>query len=79
MLTLDLLRNHSWNLQAIITDHEKSFDALNRFEVRVETMTGSCLSLTKRTFHTTRNGAYRQAHMVVFGNLDGFVSDGEGR
>lgn len=63
MRTLDLLRNHPWDMQAVITDHPAY--GQSRFVVTIEPIDGPETGLEKATRHTTKEGAYRHAYTVL--------------
>ena len=57
--TLDLLRNHPWNMQAVITENGAGF------YVRIEPIDGPLHGTEKTTAHKTRDEAYRHARTVL--------------
>lgn len=66
MRTLDLLRNHPWNMQAVITDRTGTpLAAVNPFLVRIEPISGPSYGTEKETFHATKQEAYAHALTVL--------------
>ena len=57
--TLDLLRNHLWNMQAVITEGSAEF------YVRIEPIDGPSHGTEKTTAHKTKDEAYRHALTVL--------------
>ena len=62
MRTLDLLRNHPWNMQATIFDRGDAH-AQSRFEVVIDAIEG--FGLSKTTRHTAKTDAYMHARTVL--------------
>ena len=62
MRTLDLLRNHPWNMQATISDRGEA-NPHNRFEVTVDSIKG--FGLVRTTNHETKQAAYAHARAVL--------------
>jgi len=62
MRTLDLLKNHPWNMQATINDRGEAH-AHSRFEVVIDAIEG--FGLAKTTRHVTKQGAYAHARAVL--------------
>jgi hypothetical protein len=66
MRTLDLLRNHPWNMQAVITDRTGYvMPGVPALEVRVGAINGPSHGTEKTTFHSTKKEAYTHAYTVL--------------
>ena len=61
--TLDLLRNHLWNMQAVIT--ESGDRGFVYFYVRIEPIDGPFHGTEKTTAHRTKNKPYEHARTVL--------------
>lgn len=65
--TVDLLRNHDWNAQALICDltGQPIADALNRFSVKIEPIKGPAHMPPTTTFFATKKEAYAHARKCL--------------
>ena len=61
MKVLDLLRNHKWNMQALIS--EQVGEPAPGFHVLIQTING--FGLDKTTVHRTKADAYDHARTVL--------------
>ena len=64
MRVLTLIKNHPWNVQALVTKEEK-----DKFNVLIQPINGPDYGLDKTTCFKTEKEAFDHAQLVVMGEV----------